>query len=388
MILTPDIITLLLEASSKDKSKPETFVAKNDRMSKILYDEGDTSKKATVYRGLLKVNNARMKKYVKLGADAKRWYHDMSERIYNELGESDASLFLLMLASTSPKNMLSGNLKEASKVFRYLEQDMEENFAQIDEFIEKVPTNLAEARRYLNHEHRNLFIRQLERQLIGMEAKFLNIVRVLKFYRNSGYSLRKDEVLSFLSSGINWKSATKKDFWTGETISKFKVMNFAINLIDPDFQYKNRWYPVTIDSWMIKFFFPFEFDTMTLKDWNSFAGSIMGDASKYLAAQKLINKFAKRYDMTPVEFQASLWVGMLRESGKSVDTFEVALDNRIKALQLSGVELEDITFSTVMTALSEIPEPKKQSNKREDDSIPVRQSEEFIPDFKEGPAPF
>lgn len=388
MILTKDfLLTLLTEAkkSTKPKRPPRKYT--NDVMTHTMETVAEGTE---FYESFIKINKRLFNKYMELGVGYESWYNEINQMIMDGLGESDACIFLLMLASTSPKNMLAPNLKEASKVFTFFKKDQVENFETLDEFIASGFKKSDEVTSTLRNKKGSLRIADIEEHLIGMNMKGLNIYRVLKFVRSHGYEVTKDEALAFLVSGLNWDSPTKKGFWTGEAISRFKVLNFAINLIDPHYQFENGWYPVTIDSWMIKLLFPFEFETKTAERFSDFANGIMQDSSKYLLLQRLIQKYAKKFKLLPHEFQAALWVGMLNANGRTVDSFTKVLEKRIALLD----ELDDDqssenvnTIRLLIQKMSKMPRPNKMSNRDKSDyDEPMDdETDEFVP---EGKAPF
>jgi hypothetical protein len=55
---------------------------------------------------------------LELGGQAKNWYSEMNQKILEAFGDSDGTLFLILLAIFSPRNPLSQNFKLAAQTFQ------------------------------------------------------------------------------------------------------------------------------------------------------------------------------------------------------------------------------------------------------------------------------
>ena len=63
-------------------------------------------------------------KLLELGGEAKTWYREMNEKILEAFGDSDGTLFLILLAIFSPRNPLSQNFKLAAQTFQGIKKDI------------------------------------------------------------------------------------------------------------------------------------------------------------------------------------------------------------------------------------------------------------------------
>jgi len=95
----------------------------------------------------------------------------------------------------------------------------------------------------------------------------------------------------------------------------FKIFNFVLNLLDPDASVGESgvdWVPVTIDSWMIYFFYPQIF-AMDKKAKDKAKSGIFGGYKKYVYLSKIIQEQAAKFNMKPHQLQALLWIASIRK---------------------------------------------------------------------------
>lgn len=286
-----------------------------------------------------------LREMIEKGIEAKDWYYDISDSIYTSLGESEGCLFLLLLASTSPRNMLSTNFTEASIIYRAFKQDLEHNPKLIREFLyddEMGATDFScdEGSKYFELN----FVQVMNNYGIkDVGAKINNIRKSMTYYYEANGNLKRNDVVNFLSSKFNPYSKTIKgiiDISGDDVLQRSKVYNFALNLLEPSLHVdirQKRWYFVTIDSWMIRAFYPY----MSSQEQKL----IMGHNAKYLYPQEKVMQFATETGMEPHQVQASIWTAKLKQEGKSVDSFERAIKNQSRKLDNVNVELSNINSS-------------------------------------------
>lgn len=131
---------------------------------------------------------------------------------------------------------------------------------------------------------------------------------------------QKDRVLSSMSLGPNQR----------RLLGKTKVANFGLNIISPDLKYDTddfKTFNVTIDSWMVRFFYPGIFSAEAAappEDLEDMAGEktkekgveamIFDDPKSYYYISSIVKEKAEKFKLKPHQLQAILWVHMIKES--------------------------------------------------------------------------
>lgn len=274
---------------------------------------------------------------IDIGMEAKDWYYEISETIYGALGESDGCLFLLFLASTSPRNMLTKNFSEASVIYEGFKEDINNNEQLLNKFLAD-DFNATEFSYDEGSEYGDLkFVQAMGNYgLQDMGAKINNIKKSMSIYLESNGNLTRESTVTFLSDKFNPYSKTIKGIidFSGNTLRKSKVYNFTLNLLYPDHSVSIRnkkWYFVTIDTWMIRAMYPYLPDKEKVK--------IMSHNAKYLYAQEKIMDFSNEVGLMPHQVQASVWVAKLKEAGKSTDSFTKSIEKKKRDLEKANSEL-------------------------------------------------
>jgi len=284
--------------------------------------------------------HTRLRDMIQEGLDAKDWYYKISNEIYTSLGESDGVLFLMILASTSPRNMLSSNFKEASVLYTTFKEDLVENEELLYYFITDEISPTIFSYDDAIYEELNIIQGMRDINISDVGAKLNNLKKTFKYYFDNSGNLNREESADYFASHFNPYSSTIKgiiDFESGEILQKSKVFNFTMNLLMPEYNVSIRnktWYFVTIDSWMIRAMYPY----LTKAEQNA----VISHNAKYLYAQEKIMQFAKEISLEPHQVQASIWVAKLREAGKTVESFDVSIDKRIDMLTGSNHELRSL----------------------------------------------
>lgn len=300
--------------------------------------------------------HTRLREMIDEGLKAKDWYYEIADAVYNSLGESEGCLFLLLLASTSPMNMLSKNFSEASIIYTGFKKDIERNETLLLKFLNDTETGAHEFEYNEGSEFWDLyFIKAMAnygKEGVGnVSAKINNIRKSMNYYYESNGNLKRTEVIRFLASKFNPYSKTITgiiDISSDTVLQQSKVFNFAINLLDPEYNVdiKNkRWYFVTIDRWMTRAMYPY-LPEKEQKD-------VIDHNAKYLYAQQKIMDFAKEVNLEAHQVQASIWTAKLKESGSGVDSFEVAIGNKIRDLKKANKEF-DITHDAIKEVIDGI----------------------------------
>jgi len=284
------------------------------------------------------------------GIKSKDWYYEISDSIFSSLGESEGCLFLLLLASTSPRNMLTSNFSEASLIYTGFKQDIESNEKLLMEFIysDERPKDFTydEGSKWWDLNLVQSMSSYGEGGMGDIGAKLNNIKKSLRFYIESGAKLRKTNLTSYLSKRFDPYSKTIKGIidFEGLVPKRAKIFNFAMNLLEPDYNVniKNKtWYFVTIDSWMIRSFYPY----LPKNEQDS----IFKHNAKYLYMQNKIIQFANESGLMPHQVQASIWTAKLKQEGREVDSFTKAIQNKQRSLNRVNERLSEITMDLKST---------------------------------------
>ncbi|WWT39392.1 hypothetical protein [Microcystis phage Mel-JY01] len=277
------------------------------------------------------------------GKEAKRWYHEVNEMILEAFSESDGVLFLILFAIFSPRQTLTVNLRLASRAYAGIKQDIEDpkKLKLLEEFMElpnMTVVNIIEAEygkklkggEYEKFAELNL-VNRLGREGIPTKTYTANLTKVLKMYKKKNYTFTREDAIREISQHFKDTGDVSKD-----GISAQKVFSFTLNLLDPNFQTESGWLPVTIDTWMLSFFYPY----MDKED----AQELLKKHRTYTYLAKVTQELAARYGMAPHEMQAAIWVAMIKkEKGPNYATgFEGAIRKNIKILELKIDELQDL----------------------------------------------
>lgn len=284
---------------------------------------------------------------------SKYWYHTFSKTVTNILGSSEGTLFLVIMAVTSAKNALATNLLSAFKIYQALMDDMKQNpqllqeyFDFIDSVRSQISTSNAEdraavklaksqpgyraprkpkgkpepsndgaikkvVRTYMesnpDSKYNQLRFNKFITGGAQTDSHILGAISVAKEYINNGGKLTREYIVQKISDGINRKSeigALKADRYLGG----HKIMNFALNLLDPNMQVSDlNYFPVTIDTWMIYFFYPQTRDSVALK--TAYQSKVFSNTGGvYLKLANVIAEKAALFNLKPHELQAIIWV--------------------------------------------------------------------------------
>lgn len=265
---------------------------------------------------------------LELGKESKDWYREMNQKIVDAFGDSDGTLFLIMLAIFSPSMKLDQNLKAAARTFHGIKKDLSspETKKKLEEVMEMNPNDI-----HTDKFPELMTFKALE-NIRNPGSMKPNLLRVLKLYKSKGYNLNPKDAALEISKHM--KPTGMVDQKTS-IISAEKLFSFTLNLLDPDFQFESGWIPVTMDIWMSAFFYP----QMSVEERRKALAGKSGKNYVYLA--KLTQELAPRYGMTPTQFQAAIWVGKIKkiEGEGYVSTFLEAIDKNLSRL---GVKIDEL----------------------------------------------
>ena len=273
-------------------------------------------------------------KLLELGGEAKTWYREMNEKILEAFGDSDGTLFLILLAIFSPRNPLSQNFKLAAQTFQGIKKDIadETSRKKLEEMMEMKSNDVYKAMKEKDAFKELATVRGMVKGNMGVNTNLPNILNLLRLYKKSNYVLTRKDAVDEIASHLLPSGALDKD----ATISAEKVFSFTLNLLDPSYQFEGGWLPVTMDTWMASFFYP----QLDKKE----KSKLLSKTSNYVYMAKMTQELAKRYNMEPVEFQAAIWCGIIKDKkGEGYDTtFLTAIDKNLKKLNVKIEELKKL----------------------------------------------
>ena len=286
--------------------------------------------------GVLKVDGSIMdgiEELLKLGGEAKTWYAEMNKTMLETFGDSEGTIFLVLLAIFSPRNPLSQNFKLASQTFRGLKKDLqsEEAKAKLEEMMEIEPTQLYKMMKGEDAYKDLATVRGMIKGNMGVNTYLPNILRFLKLLKSNNYQITREIAVKEIARHI--KPSGALDDTT--VISAEKVFSFTLNLLDPNYSFEDLgWVPVTMDTWMASFFYP-QLDKKQ-------KSKLLAKTPNYVYMARLTQEWATKFGMTPPEFQAAIWVGMIKKAkGENYDnTFLTAIDKNLNKLNIKIEEIK------------------------------------------------
>lgn len=284
--------------------------------------------------------------------------------------KKDEGLLACYVAAFSPMTGFQTNMREAMLCYAALKADLKR--AESDPSIMKAlnaflelknplsavrlitkdlhfPTVKKEVRNITDEEYMDIqrlavfdFFAQT---LTLLGTKWGTFSRVTKMYIKAGnrFTLKDAETLLKLDLDLTKttekKTGKQKDkvlsnlsLETGQRrlLGKTKVANFGLNIISPDLKYDTddfKTFNVTIDSWMVRFFYPGIFSAEASappKDLEDMTGEktkekgvegmIFEDPKSYYYISSIVKEKAEKFKLKPHQLQAILWVHMIKES--------------------------------------------------------------------------
>jgi len=296
-----------------------------------------TSSELEEVKGVLKIDGSILEsvdELLELGGEAKNWYAEMNKTILEAFGDTEGTMFLILLAIFSPRNTLSQNFKLAAQTFRGIKKDLSkpESQKRLEQMMEIEPTKLYNMMKSEDAFKELATVRGMIKGNMGVNTYLPNILRFLKLLKSSGYQLTRETAVKEISRHIKPSGALTND----TVISAEKVFSFTLNLLDPNYTFEDLgWVPVTMDTWMASFFYP-QLDKKQ-------KSKLLAKTPSYVYMARLTQEMASKFGMTPPEFQAAIWVGKIKKTkGESYDnTFLTAIDKNLKKLNVKIDEMKN-----------------------------------------------
>ena len=271
--------------------------------------------------------------FIQAGLQAKDWYTEVNQKILSTFGDSDGTMFLMLLALFAAQSTLTTNFRLASQVYIGIKRDLSDPQTKIewDQMVEEPKLHHAMK---VENRYQNLKTVQGTVQGARFTGAYLgNLQRVMKMYKQNGYKFNRQQVVAEMAKHLKKSGALGKN----TVISAEKIFSFTLNLLDPSYQFEWGWMPTTIDTWMASFFYPY----LSKKDKSKF----LGKSKNYAYMAKLTAEQAAKYNMKPHELQAVIWVAMIRKTkGDNYNvTFANAIQKNLERLKVEKVEIAKIS---------------------------------------------
>lgn len=390
------------ELSKEDLSTYKKFIeTQMDKIQKKLKKERSTIKVAIDPTIIEKT-----KEYITQSSDALNWYHDVHDSVMEQFGESEGTLFLILLAILSPRNKLSDNLELASKIYVAVQEDISDSeslnalknlfknkntdeivklitspkrqvrrdyakthgdsklVAVVDKYDKGISLNKSEKEMYdtfFEKHGKNIYnatldvmkssdeniintrvFRLIAHAGMGMLSTYgKNLVQVLERFVNNGMVFSKTETIQELEKYWSETGVLDKQ---GTPISAEKVFSFTLNLLDPRYETLKKWNPVTIDTWMLLFFYP---DLKKAEREN-----LLKVPGVYVYLSRQIENMASQIktadgkSINALQLQALIWVSIIKEVNKNnpnyATKFEDVINKKIENIEIIETNLKQI----------------------------------------------
>lgn len=390
------------ELSKEDLSTYKKFIeTQMDKIQKKLKKERSTIKVAIDPTIIEKT-----KEYITQSSDALNWYHDVHDSVMDQFGESEGTLFLILLAILSPRNKLSDNLELASKIYVAVQEDISDGeslnalknlfknkntdeivklitspkrqvrrdyakthgdsklLAVVDKYDKGISLNKSEKEMYdtfFEKHGKNIYnatldvmkssdeniintrvFRLIAHAGMGMLSTYgKNLVQVLERFVDNGMVFSKTETIQELEKYWSETGVLDKQ---GTPISAEKVFSFTLNLLDPRYETLKKWNPVTIDTWMLLFFYP---DLKKAEREN-----LLKVPGVYVYLSRQIENMASQIktadgkSINALQLQALIWVSIIKEVNKNnpnyATKFEDVINKKIENIEIIETNLKQI----------------------------------------------
>lgn len=368
----------ITEAEKKEKPPP----AFSDKDQSKWYT-GKTAKTGEVEVIIPTWLETRVKEIEPAYNYAKMWYTELSDMMVTVLGDEDAIFALSLTATTSPQQPFDRNLLLAVNAYYAYTEDVKSNPQRFWSFADIASDSLSKWSRkedkikdregdsdWDSDQKRAALRAYMERRLgeysdlkiykvflsNSLEALWSNTFKMLRYLDKNRGSLSRKTVVDAIKSQLAVNKGTKKNpggsiggnlDHTKGLIKSHKVWSFIQNLLDPTNEFTSQYYgkvsgkfdygtfyPVTIDTWMIRFMYNKYGENIDSLKSLIFSNS----GSRYIGMVKAINNLSSKFNMRPHELQAVCWLASLAEGEGTIEgkTPESAMLKNIESIKDEG----------------------------------------------------
>lgn len=389
----------ITEADKKDKT-PKAF---NNDMEQSKWYTGKKSETGEVDVIIPAWLESKIKEIEPAYNYAKMWYTELSDTLVEVLGDEDAIVALSLTATTSPQQPFDRNILLAVNAYYAYVEDVKTDPRRFWNFTKSATESLTQWSRkdtelpdkkgfrdWKPTKKKDVLHLYLEKQLAeysdlkiykvflsnSLEALWVNTFKMLDYLDKNKGSLTRKNVIDAVKSQLTVSTdgtigGTLDD--TKGLIKSHKVWSFIQNLLDPSNEFTSQYYgsvsgkfdygtfyPVTIDTWMIRFMY-----NKYGEDIDSLKGLIFSNTgSRYIGMVKAINNLSSKFNMRPHELQAVCWLASLAEGEGTIEgkTPESAMLKNIESIKDEGDFYKKVV--TGLTAMYDyIKKSKEKSTK-------------------------
>lgn len=285
--------------------------------------------------------------------ESKDWYNKFNSGVMKTLGTSDGAFFLALMAAFSAQTGLEQNLALTVRAYYAIIADIRSNEKLLLQYLDKIDTlnpkqilNLKTVMQQMDTKTPNNKFRKLKyHQFIVVHGKTPNQLtaanKIIRYYLENNKTIDVKTLAKVIASAMDKSGDIKKE----RLLGGFKILNFALNLIDPSYKDETiGWLPVTIDSWMIYFFYP-EIFALEKADKDIAKQKIFGGYKKYTYLAKIVQEQAHKFNMEPHQLQALLWISSIRKYRPNASTKDIhsTLEYMLKEFDSEQAELQKMT---------------------------------------------
>lgn len=191
------------------------------------------------------------------------WYDIINQKIYSELNETNATMLLMLLAITSQGTDILRNTIVALQIYDDIQYDLTHNKKLLQQLIKgKYGLTIRSGKEQYFTETKpqkfnalHIFNYMRDSFVRIPRAYVKNILNFLGFLFDSNLNVSRESAVTWLLQNFDYE---KQELNTTGLV-RFKLFNFALNLLDPTYQIigkENMYKFMTIDTHMIRFIVP------------------------------------------------------------------------------------------------------------------------------------
>ena len=292
--------------------------------------------------------------------ESAKWYRQINKAVLDVLSESDGTLLLGMIAVFSAKTFFGSNVDYAIEAYVAVKDDIENNTKLLLEFfnfldneniiapkdrksIKKVLIAFKKQNKYTQFNTLEFHKYFVDRGTLDSHLYATN--RLCRYYIQNNGKISPKSLAKLIANSLELTGDISKD--PKNITSGYKILNFTLNLLQPDMVIdvdgKAEWSPVTVDSWMIYFFYPDSYKLVNAEK-QSFKGKIFSSYKKYTYLGKIVQEHAEKFGLKPYELQSIIWISIMKKlkPNSTANTFGNVLEIKKEKLKKKNRESSDV----------------------------------------------